>query len=43
LRGWKTALAGGGASDVLPTVLVMLGLGAVFFAIGALLFRKRFA
>ena len=43
LRGWKTALAGGGVSDVLPTVLVMLGLGAVFFAIGALLFRKRFA
>ena len=43
LRGWKMALAGGGVSDVLPTVLVMLGLGTAFFAVGALLFRKRFA
>jgi len=43
LRGWKLALAGGGVSDVLLPALVMLAMGAVYFAVGAFLFRKRFA
>jgi ABC-2 type transport system permease protein len=43
LRGWKAALAGGGVSDVLLPALVTLGMGIVFFAIGALFFRRRFA
>jgi len=43
LRGWKLALAGGGVSDVLLTAVVTLGMGVVFFVVGALVFRKRFA
>jgi ABC-2 type transport system permease protein len=43
MRGWKLALAGGGASDVLLTAVVTLGMGIVFFVIGAFVFRKRFA
>jgi ABC-2 type transport system permease protein len=43
LRGWKLALAGGGVSDVLLPALGTLGMGIVFFGIGALVFRKRFA
>ncbi|MCD6552784.1 MAG: ABC transporter permease [Anaerolineae bacterium] len=43
LRCWKAALAGGGVSDVLLPVAVTLGMGLVFFVIGAFVFRKRFA
>ena len=43
LRGWKLALAGGSVSGVFLPVLVMFGMGVIFFAIGAHLFRKRFA
>ncbi len=43
LRGWKLALDGAGAGDVVLPVLVMLAIGSVFFAIGAFNFRKRFA
>jgi ABC-2 type transport system permease protein len=43
MRGWKLALAGGGVSDVLLPVAVTLGMGVVFFAVGAFIFRKRFA
>lgn len=43
LRGWKLALDGMGAGDVVLPVLVMLAMGIVFFAIGAFNFRKRFA
>lgn len=43
LRGWRAALAGGGVGDVLLPVAVMLGMGAVSFVVGALVFRKRFA
>ncbi len=43
LRGWKLALAGGGVSDVLLPVFVTLGMGIVFFVVGALVFRRRFA
>ncbi len=43
LRGWKLALAGARLGDVLLPVAVMLGMGLVFFIVGALVFRKRFA
>ena len=43
LRGWKAALAGGGTGDVLLPVVVTLGMGIVFFFVGALVFRRRFA
>ena len=43
MRGWKLALAGGSVSDVLSTAIVTLGMGIVFFVVGAFVFRKRFA
>lgn len=43
MRGWKLALAGAGLTEILLPVLVMLAMGAAFFAIGVLFFRKRFA
>jgi ABC-2 type transport system permease protein len=43
LRGWKLALDGTSVGEALVPVLVTLGLGAIFFVIGALFFRKRFA
>jgi ABC-2 type transport system permease protein len=43
LRGWKLVLADGGVSDVLLPALVTLGMGIAFFAVGALVFRRRFA
>jgi ABC-2 type transport system permease protein len=42
LRGWKAVLAGGGVSAVLLPTLVTLGMGVVFFAVGTLVFRRRF-
>jgi ABC-2 type transport system permease protein len=43
VKAWLLLLDGGGSIDVLPTAGVMLLLGAVFFALGLLRFRKRFA
>lgn len=43
MRGWKLALAGAGLGEVLAPTAVLLGMGLVFFVIGTLLFRKRFA
>lgn len=43
LRGWKAVLAGGGVSEVALPTLVTLGMGVVFFAVGAFVFRRRFA
>ena len=43
VRGWRLLLEGGGVEDVLLTVVVMLAAGAVFFVIGVLRFRKRYA
>ena len=43
VRGWQMIQAGGGVGDVLVTLLIMLGLAAIFFAVGLLRFRKRFA
>jgi ABC-2 type transport system permease protein len=43
MRGWQLLLQGGGARDLWLTVTVMIGAGAVFFAVGVLRFRKRYA
>jgi hypothetical protein len=43
MYGWELALQGAGAGQVLGPVAVMLGLGGLFFGIGVILFRKRFA
>jgi ABC-2 type transport system permease protein len=43
LRGLKLALDGAGIADALVPMLVMGAMGAVFFVIGTINFRKRFA
>jgi ABC-2 type transport system permease protein len=43
LCGWKLALAGGSAGEVLLPVAALLGMGIAFLTIGVLVFRKRFA
>jgi ABC-type multidrug transport system permease subunit len=43
MRGWKLALSGATPDQVLLPFGVMLGLGAIFFAIGVVFFRRRFA
>jgi ABC-2 type transport system permease protein len=43
LRGWELTLQGAGPGEVIGTVLVMGAMGSAFFALGAYLFRNRFA
>jgi ABC-2 type transport system permease protein len=43
VRGLLQAMNGAGLGDVLPTVAVLLVIGAVLFAVGALRFQKRYA
>jgi ABC-2 type transport system permease protein len=43
MYGWELAVGGAGVGRVLLPVAVMLGLGALFFGIGVVRFRKRFA
>jgi len=43
MRALRLAMDGGGVSDVLWPVAVMLALGVLFFVVGVLKFRKRFA
>jgi ABC-2 type transport system permease protein len=43
MYAWELALKGSGVAAVLLPVGVMLALGALFFGIGVILFRKRFA
>jgi ABC-2 type transport system permease protein len=43
VRGWLLLLQGGGVGALWPAVVVMLAAGAVFFAVGVLRFRKRYA
>lgn len=43
LKAWKLSLAGQPANELALPFLVLLAMGAVMFAIGALMFRKRFA
>ena len=42
LRGWKLALAGAGAGEVLLPFVVLIAAGALFFILGTLVFRRRF-
>lgn len=43
LYGWELALDGSSVGEVLVPVVVMTGLGALFFGVGVALFRRRFA
>ena len=43
VRGWQLLLLGEGASSVVVPVAVMLAEGLLFFVLGAVRFRKRFA
>lgn len=43
MRGWQIALSSASAAETLLPVAVMLVLGTAFFAVGVLVFRRRFA
>lgn len=43
MEAWELTLQGAGVGQVLGPVTVMFGLGALFFGVGVLLFRRRFA
>jgi ABC-2 type transport system permease protein len=43
LKAWRLSLAGQPASELLVPFLVLVAMGVVMFAIGAVLFRRRFA
>ena len=43
MHAWKLALAGAAPPDVLTSTGVLFMLGAAFFAVGVLFFRRRFA
>ncbi len=42
MHAWELTLQGANVGEVLGPVVVMFGLGALFFGIGILLFRRRF-
>lgn len=43
MENWKNLLAGSGVGSILPSFLICVGLGALFFAIGTVFFRRRYA
>jgi ABC-type multidrug transport system permease subunit len=43
LHAWDLALEGASPAGVLGPVAALLGMGVLFFAVGAVLFRRRFA
>ncbi len=43
LKGWKACLAGAGPAEMALPLLVLLAMGVVMFALGAVIFRRRFA
>jgi ABC-2 type transport system permease protein len=43
LQAWKLSLAGSSAAAILFPVLVLAAMGLLFFFVGLLMFRKRFA
>jgi len=43
LKAWKLSLAGQPAGELIVPFLVLVAMGVVMFAIGAVMFRKRFA
>jgi ABC-2 type transport system permease protein len=42
IHAWKLSLAGNSASAIIFPALVLVVLGAIFFTIGLILFRRRF-
>ncbi len=43
LKGWRMALDGSAASELLIPFIVTVVMGVIMFAIGAMMFRKRYA
>jgi len=43
IKAWKVVLSGGGTSELLVPFAMLAVMGIVMFAIGALVFRRRFA
>jgi ABC-2 type transport system permease protein len=43
LRSWKVAAAGGAPGEMLVPFAVSVAIGLIMFAVGAVLFRRRFA
>jgi ABC-2 type transport system permease protein len=43
MRAWTLSVSGRGPGDIVVPFVVLLGLGAVCFSIGVLVFRRRFA
>jgi ABC-2 type transport system permease protein len=43
LKGWRMVLAGQPASDLLVPFAVVVAMGVVMFAVGAVMFRRRYA
>jgi hypothetical protein len=43
LKAWKLSLAGQPAGELIVPFLVLTAMGIVMFAIGAVMFRRRFA
>jgi len=43
LKAWKMSLAGSSVSELIVPFIVLVAMGLVTFAIGAMLFRRRFA
>jgi len=43
LKSWKMVMDGGNVVDLLIPFAVMMGMGIVMFAIGAMMFKRRFA
>jgi hypothetical protein len=43
MHGWRMTLAGASPAEILVPLLVLAIVGAVLFAAGALMFRRRFA
>jgi ABC-2 type transport system permease protein len=42
MKAWKICLAGGAPVDVLLPLAVLIGMGAILFIAGAVIFRRRF-
>jgi len=43
LKGWRMALDGSSAGDLLIPFLVTVAMGIVMFSIGAMMFKRRYA
>ena len=43
LQGWRLALGGSPAGDLLVPFILTMAMGVMMFAIGAMLFKRRFA